>query len=260
MLHWIIQNSPYEEEGHYVLKGTLERMGIPHTEVKVIPFSHEITPDLEWENPVVVMGTIRLAELAIKRGWSPGAWTNEKFSYEHYMKHYGDHMLNSDAVICSFGTVTEEVPWNEFFFRPLEDGKEFAGRLISFAEQRMWAESIVEIEQQNYTTIDSDTKVIAAPIKNIEREYRYFIVDGKVITGSRYKLGDQVSYNTNVDDSWDFVQQMVDLWQPADAFVLDIALSNGVYKVLEINCLNSAGYYAIDVSKLVQAIMERFDN
>jgi len=51
---------------------------------------------------------------------------------------------------------------------------------------------------------------------------------------------------------------MVDMWQPADAFVLDIALTHNGYKVLEVNCLNSAGFYAADVSKLVQAIMEKF--
>ena len=121
-----------------------------------------------------------------------------------------------------------------------------------------WADSVKSIEEKNYTTIDSSTPVVVAPLKEIYREYRFFIVDGKVITGSLYKMGDQVVYKTELDDSEIFTQKMVDLWQPAEAFVLDIALTKDGYKVLEVNCFNSAGYYAIDVGKLVHAVMEKF--
>ena len=253
-MHWVIQDSPYHEEGHYVLKQTLERLELPFTEVKIVPFSHEMQPDPVCTNPIIVMGSITLAKLAVERGWTPGTFTNDNFSYAAYLDFYGEHMLNNDAVICQFGRVTESVPWNEFFIRPMLDMKQFGGMTMSFAAQQHWAESVAEIEAKNYTTIDSRTMVVVAPLKDIAREYRFFIVDGKVVTGSQYKIGDRVVYNSQVDDSWDFAQKMADLWQPARAFVLDIALVDGNYKVIEVNCINSAGYYAADVSKLVQAL------
>jgi hypothetical protein len=48
---------------------------------------------------------------------------------------------------------------------------------------------------------------------------------------------------------------MIDIWQPARGFVIDIAdLQNDEYKIIEINNLNSSGFYAIDLQKFVMAI------
>jgi hypothetical protein len=51
---------------------------------------------------------------------------------------------------------------------------------------------------------------------------------------------------------------MVDLWQPARAFVIDIALTDdeddGWCKVIEVNNINSSGFYSIDMQKFVMAI------
>ena len=258
MLHWIIQDSPYREEGHYALKGILERMNIPHTEVKVVPFSHEIVPEPQAENPIIVMGSITLAKIADQRNWSPGVFINEHFDYRSYIDHYGSHMLNFDAVICEFGSVN--VPWPRFFFRPTADSKAFGGTIMMDVDVKAWSDSVKSIEQQNYTTIDSSTPVVVAPLKEIYTEHRFFVVDGKVVTGSLYKRGDKVVYDVEPDDSEasTFAQKMVDIWQPAEAFVLDIAFTPNGYKVLEVNCFNSAGYYAIDVSKLVNVLMKKY--
>lgn len=255
-MHWVIQDSPYREEGHHALKGTLERMEIPFTEVKVVPFSHDIIPEPQVKNPIIVMGTLSLCNGAIARGWKPGVFINDNFDYRLYLKHYGDHMLNNDAIICEVGSVPHK--WNTFFIRPVDDSKAFAGRTLSFCEHDNWAQHIEKIQDENYTTIDLSTPVVVAPLKDILREYRFFVIGGEIITGSRYKLGDRVTYNTNVDDANEFTQEMVDLWQPHEAFVIDIALTPDGYRVLEINCLNSAGYYAADVSKLVQSIERYF--
>lgn len=256
MLHWIIQDSPYHEEGHYALKEILERMEIPHTEIKVVPFSHELIPEPECGNHAIVMGSTTLARVAETRDWTPGVFTNEHFDYRSYMDHYGSYMLNSDAIICEFGSV--DSPWDRFFFRPTADSKSFGGIIMNAGDVDAWADSVKSIEEKNYTTIDSSTPVVVAPLKEIYREYRFFVVDGKVITGSMYKQGDKVIHKTILDDSDKFAQKMADLWQPAEAFVLDIALTPKGFKVLEVNCFNSAGYYAIDVGKLVNAIMEKF--
>ena len=44
--------------------------------------------------------------------------------------------------------------------------------------------------------------------------------------------------------------------QPAKAFVIDIARVDGEFKIIEINNLNSAGFYASDVQKIIAAIEE----
>lgn len=96
---------------------------------------------------------------------------------------------------------------------------------------------------------------MTASLKEIYAEYRFFIVDKKIVTGSLYKRGNIIIHDTNIDNKIiEFTQKMVDLWQPARAFVLDIADTPDGLKVIEINNFNSAGYYACDISCIVQAI------
>jgi len=47
---------------------------------------------------------------------------------------------------------------------------------------------------------------------------------------------------------------MVDRWQPAEAFVIDIAKTYDGLKVIEINNFNSSGFYSCDVYKIVDSI------
>lgn len=258
-LHWIIQDSPYREEGHYALKGFLDRMEIPHTEIKVVPFSHELIPEPDCGPHAIVMGSTTLAKVAETRDWTPGVFTNEYFDYRSYMDHYGDYMLNNDAIICEFGNVKS--PWERFFFRPCADSKTFAGTIMMAGDVDAWADSVKSIEQENYTTIDSKTPVVVSSLKEIYKEYRFFVVDGEVVTGSQYKVGDKVIYQI-VPVTYEasrFAQVIANIWCPAEAFVLDIALGPDGYKVLEVNCFNSAGYYAIDIQLLVNAVMDKFD-
>ena len=49
----------------------------------------------------------------------------------------------------------------------------------------------------------------------------------------------------------EYAQRMVDVWQPAKAFVIDVAETNEGLKVIEINNINSAGFYEADVVLLL---------
>ena len=46
------------------------------------------------------------------------------------------------------------------------------------------------------------------------------------------------------------------VWRPNDAFVLDVALTSEGTKIVEVNNLNSAGWYKGDLQKLVNALEE----
>jgi hypothetical protein len=95
---------------------------------------------------------------------------------------------------------------------------------------------------------------VSAP-KPIQREYRMVIVDGRLITGTRYKLGDRVASSPEVEPEVQaFAQAMADRWSPARAYALDIFMHDDRLYVGEINNLNSAGFYAYDVGKMVAAI------
>ena len=82
-----------------------------------------------------------------------------------------------------------------------------------------------------------------------------FVVGGNVVTGSLYKQGNVVRSEELVDrDVLYYTARMAHRWEPAEAFVIDIAKTSDGFKVIEINNINSAGFYAADCQKIVAAI------
>ena len=120
-----------------------------------------------------------------------------------------------------------------------------------------WKETIQRYSD-GYMTLRPDTPISVSSVKEIAMEWRLYVVGGKVVAGSRYRqwgLPDIQPIDTNTAP-WQFAQEMVDKWQPAEAFVLDVAslLKSKELKVIEINCINSAGFYACDMKEVVRAI------
>lgn len=255
-MYWIVQDNLYHERGYDAFCDALVRLEIPHTFVQVIPFSHELSPAPDVVNPVIVMGSTTLAKHAKKLGWVPGAFLNENSNFLAWRKHYGEELLNHDAIVCRFSETIDLLPGEEVFIRPVEDTKSFAGTLMVKYDLEKWYESVANLEISSWTSITSDELVLMADPKTIQQEFRFFVVDGEVITGSRYKLGWRVTCEEvpEGDASQVYAQRMVDKWQPDRAFCLDVALTLNGYRIIEVNCINSAGFYAADMNKLVHAL------
>lgn len=262
-MFWILDKSLYSERAFESLLTVLERSETPHQVVSVVPFVGAITPNIEPEGPVFVMGKASMKHLAKERNYSPG-YLEDNLDYRLYIQHYGEHMLNCDSVIKPIKDI--EKIWDKFFMRPTLDSKTFNGQVITWDDFVIWRESVEKIsDSESQSTLTVDDVMVMSPLQNdIYAEYRFFVVDGKVITGSMYKLGDTVMYEEVRNKNryvWKFAQQMVDLWQPNRAFCLDICTIDApgdfecsIEKVMEINSINSAGFYAMDMQKIVEAI------
>jgi hypothetical protein len=262
-MHWVLQNNLFNEEANRELLSVLERHEIPHSLVKVIPFGGGIEPELSFpvDEKIVVIGSVSLVKHAQNNGWTPGAWLNDNFSYENYNKHYGSEMLNFDSVITTFKEVPNIFASNQagLFVRPNADGKEFAGTVFSEEDFLEWFDKIAQGDSM--WSITMDTEVLVSKPKYIFSEYRCISVRGKIVTASQYKQGKRVLYSHIVPQPIiEYAQEMVDNWQPADVFVIDIAEAEKEFgisselKVVEINNFNSAGWYNCNVSKIVQEI------
>ena len=251
-MHWVVQTNLFNEHNYANLIDQLERGQIPFSPVKIVPFVHLLEPDVNPEGPVFCIGTLTMSEVARRKGWSPGSFWNEQHDFVHWREHYGTNLLNYDSVVCRFADVPKID--KSFFIRPCDDTKSIVGHVVNWSAYKEWRDRIATLGD-TYSTLTSDTMVTVAPVKQILREYRFFVIDGVVVTGSLYKIGRQAHHSPDVDpDVWSYAQRMVDTWQPARGFVIDIALTAEGPKVIEINCLNSAGFYSIDMSKLVQAV------
>jgi hypothetical protein len=265
-VHWVLQHNLYHEQGMRDLIAFLERMDIPHSEHKIIPFVGEIEPDIDIEGNVICIGSYSMRHLAKRKGWVPGVFDLGGITYRECIEKWGTDMLNHDAVIvplheavATFDKVQED---GLVFVRPIADSKDFAGAVFDLGQLEYLWKGIHSLgEEADPAGLRRDTLVMISAPKNIAREYRFWIVDGNVVTGSQYKLGNRILYSGDIDRDVEtfahsrVVPISVDKWNPLRAFVLDVALMrDGSKKVVELNTLNAAGLYAADVGKLVSAI------
>ncbi|RKH00716.1 ATP-grasp domain-containing protein [Corallococcus carmarthensis] len=250
-MHWVVQNNLFNEQGFHTLMDVLAHGSIPHTLVKVIPFGGGIEPSLELSGPVIVMGSLSLTRYACEQGWTPGAFINDQFDFRVWRRHLGPHLLNAGATVHRFADVPEQP--GPFFIRPCLDDKAFSGMLTSWDAFTTWREQVLKLD--TYATVTADTPVAVSVPKHIQREYRMVVVDGQVVTGSLYKLGDRVVASSQVEpEVHAFAQRMAETWGPDRAYALDVFMHEGGLFIGEFNNLNSAGFYAYDVGKMVAAV------
>jgi len=251
-MFYIVQENLFREEGHAKLINGLERFKIPYELVNVRPFIEEVEFKTDRKD-VFVFGSLKLARLSKKYGWDPGALVTENHDYEVYSKHYLNNLLNYDSRIVKFN---DDFEWFDFnhFIRPCLDSKVFTGKVFFKAE---WLDFRHRQLTNGYegTTLDENTLIQVASAKNLTQEVRCWVVDGKIITQSTYRRGSFLVYDNLVDqDAIDFAQSMVDIFQLAKTFVIDVGLTPDGWKIIECGSTSCAGFYDADMQKILMAL------
>lgn len=256
-MHWLLQENNFNEPGWAMLKNILEKTETPHTIHKVVPFVGEIIPDIDPEGPVVCMGSYSLRHVAKRKGWTPGVWDLEPHTYADCCVNWQWEMLNYEASMIKLKNIFSYVQDNNhYFIRPNGDNKYFSGGVKSSSDIEYIHKCVANLkEDEIYYGLNMDTDIIINEVMDIYSEYRNWIIDGQLITSSLYKMGAKVIYSDEVDSEvTDYVKKMVDIWQPERAFVIDVAKTEMGMRIVEINTLNAAGFYAGDTYKLFEAI------
>ncbi|MCA9617209.1 MAG: ATP-grasp domain-containing protein, partial [Myxococcales bacterium] len=100
-----------------------------------------------------------------------------------------------------------------------------------------------------------DADVALCPPRAIDDEWRLFVVDGHVVTGSHYRSGETLDVHDDVPpEVASFGEATAARHAPSPVFVLDVARAGGALRVVEYNCLHGAGFYASDVGAVVRAL------
>ena len=248
-MFYLLQNGLFQDHERVQLIDNLEKLELDYELVKVLPFVEDIEFETERKD-VFCFGALKMARLASKYDWSPGVYMTDNHDYQVYSKYYKENLLNYDSRIYKFG---DDIPDKYFFARPTKDTKVFTGRVFN---DDQWVEfRDRQLTNGHHTVLDKDTDIQVCSVKDIQKEYRFFIVKGEVITGSIYRLGGRVLQDTFVEQSAiDFCHEMIDIFQLADAFVMDICLVNNEWKIVECGCINCCGFYASDIQKLLIAL------
>lgn len=257
-MYYVIQENLFREFHYKTLVEYLDRYKLGHETIPFRPFTDELEVKTDRKD-VFFFGSVNGAQVAAKKGWSPGCLYNENHDFEKYAPHWWDDMLNKDGYIIEAGDpIPEKLP-HVFFARPTKDTKVFSGQLFT---KDGWENYVKELKEGgSLGHITSQTKILMAPIKdNIQQEIRCWIVDGQIVTMSQYKIGKRVVYQNqdNNEEVTIFVNKLLRKYQPAKAFVLDVCLYQDEYYVVEVNCINCSGFYDGDMSKLIQSLEKAF--
>ena len=263
-MHWVIQDGFFHETGMNELVYLLERFEIPHTIVKVVPFVGEIIPDLELEGDVICFGSYSMRHTAKKKNWYPGVFDLEDICEDIYTKDniWTPYLLNNDSYVCRFDEVKDYLDYHKldlFFMRPVSDSKVFAGNVFTKEEYDAWYNGVVVLEEDDGTSLRAGTEVMVSSPKNIQSEYRLFVVHGYIVASSQYKSNGRVQYSKLVDeDILQFGQQRVNEQYIADAYCMDVCRTSDGIKIIELNTINSAGFYHARVNDLIIAFDNRY--
>ena len=142
-------------------------------------------------------------------------------------------------------------------FAPSMTASFFAGRTIDPDDMKDWQRKVCDLGEDFGDGLRAHTLIQVSALKTIFAEYRYWVVGGEIVTKSLYKRGDKVIYSDVVDDRFDaFVKHAISVWAPHRAFVIDVCDTPNGIRIVEINTLNSAGFYAGNVVRLIEALEE----
>ena len=91
--------------------------------------------------------------------------------------------------------------------------------------------------------------------------YNFFIVNKKVITGSRYRSLGRRSISDDLPNYVkDFGEIVANIWSPEIVFVIDVAQIDDELKVIEINGFNSSGFYDSNIKTIIESVSNAVSN
>ena len=252
-MFYIIQERLFKEDEWDDLINALERLELEYEVVKLLPF----VDDFEFETKrkdVFCFGALKMARISPKYGWTPGCIMTSNHDFQVYKEYYKENLLNYDSTIHLFGDL---VLSRDSFVRPTLDTKTFTGKVFTPEEWTTFKEH--SLTNGHTTTLSKETQVQLASLKNVQKEFRFYIVDGKIVTSSLYREGCFVRYSDIVDQgATDYCNEMLKVFQLAPAFVMDICLTDGDWKIIECGCLSCAGLYKANIPKLLMALEDYY--
>ena len=209
--------------------------------------------------PTLAYGSIEFAK-AVRSDFYPAKWCDwTELRCERYYPKVSALLLNNDYILLPAGEVRQRQnllrqQWETMFLRPVRADKPFDGFVTKWDQPD-------EI-QQRLRNVEAHELVVLASAKNIQAEYRTVAVrDQGIVTASQYMRNGEFCLVRQIPAEAQQVAEAVIKTLGADfpdsMYVVDIALCEGEYRLLEINGFSFASFYACDLEAIVHAAHEQ---
>ena len=253
-MYYLVQSNIYSDPDHHKIFQALEELGLDYETIELNSDTQTIGVRAGRKD-VFVYGSVKLARLAKENtDWYPGSFYGGNHLFEVYAPYYRNNLLNYEARVFKFADPIEWLPDETKFIKPYKDAKIFTGRVFT---RTKW-EDFVQSSLQNPKTpmLTGESLVQASPPQAIIKEARLWIVGRQVVAAVYYRFDDAAVFESEVaPEGIAFARAMVDIFNVAEAFVMDICLTADGWKIVEINCINSAGFFPnLNVKSLVRTL------
>lgn len=231
-----------------------------------LEFADFVTRKFNQDSMVIFHGSLQHGRQIAHLPIYPGIFlTIENYECYNYYGYFDEHLLNTDYFMCGLNDVKRNEKrifekCDNVFIRPSNGYKTFAGQLLRYSKFDDQFDTLMH----SYGGLDPSTLVLLAPAQKIAEEYRFIVIDGKVVSGACYfdaaNIGtlsphyDKLCTDT---EAIVFACEMSKIYQPDKAYTIDVCkLETGEYKLLELNSFNCASMYGNDYGKVVTALNE----
>ncbi len=141
----------------------------------------------------------------------------------------------------------------KLFVRPDSPLKPFSGRVVTKGKLTLAA------LDHGFYYDDPNLPVVAAPVQTVSREWRFVIVNRRVVAGSGYQADGRIATsNDALDNARQFAAEVVESLPPPDpVYVLDVCETSHGLRLIELNPFSGADLYGCDGPSIVSAIAAR---
>lgn len=236
---------------------------LPHLYIGVLPFTTEITSNEDISGvDFIPYGSTSLTNIAYGLAWKGLHFDLDKFDYVTAAT-FRDDMMNAEHFFSVKDAITflQSKPDNQLWFiRPAKDLKHFTGNVMESKECWLWLQDALQCASSGTYKMEEDMIVVLATPRNIQAEWRYFVIGGEVVDGSMYRYrGDFYKKRETDIDVLKEAQKFANKWLPSSCVAMDLALVDDELKVIEFNCINSSGFYDNNVELIFKKWWEFHD-
>lgn len=257
---WLLGKGTFQENIHLIAE-EIQRQGMEYKIVDYEPFRDDIEfNEYAQEDCVIFYGSIGHAN-KIRKGtkWIPGVYYNrDAYDCRNYYPALGKFLLNANYMMIPFGDLSRQKEFlfdklgtqDTVFIRPDYGGKSFTGTLVYKETFDKFIDSI------GFGQLDAGTLLVVAEPKNLIGEWRFLVVENKVVTGSQYRNEVGIKYKADYPkEAFELAQEAANSYSPDKAWVVDICQTKeGNFYLLEIGCFSCAGIYLCNREIMVREI------
>lgn len=261
-----VQMTDRDDQELHLTVDALKSINADYALFGLIHFTDDIT-NLEafpTDRPVIPLGGTKMIGM-FHRGKLPDNWYvfyDEAFFDQRFAGEiFGSELLNHDTVFHTYSELLHTTFDEHVFVKPTDDLKVFGGTVLEPGQ------SLDDVlKKLTHQPIADNQMMMVSAAKNLGREIRLVVVDGRIVDASEYRNRGQVKAKAITDSETfrvtaEYFRQVQQDEAPA-AYVMDIGElltpDGPVWKIVELNCFHAAGLYKCDRARVYREVAALF--